>query len=85
GGIVRSSFVVDGNLDQVGCVRLPVPYEISAFVLAPGGRYQSTVTTMTDGGSNYPLEIGITATPPQPSAPPISSPDGCFPKPTGPG
>ncbi len=84
GGIVRSSFVVDGNLDQVGCVRLPVPYEISAFVLAPGSRYQSTVTTMTDGGSNYPLEIGITATPPQPSAPPISSPDGCFPKPAAP-
>jgi len=81
GGIVRSSFIVDGNLNEVGCVRLPVPYQVSAFVLAPGGKYQATVTTMTDGGSNYPLEIGITATPPQPAAPPISSQDGCFPKP----
>jgi hypothetical protein len=80
GGIVRSSFLVDGNLEDVGCVRVPVPYQIAAFTLAPGGRYQSTVTTMTDGGSNYPVEIGMTSTPPLPTAPPISSPQGCFPK-----
>lgn len=82
GGIVRSSFLVDGQVQQVGCVRDPHErYEIAAFALAPGGRYQLQVSSMTDGGSNYPIEIGLTQTPPQPSAPPISSPDGCFPKP----
>ncbi|HET9096122.1 MAG TPA: hypothetical protein VFN37_05645, partial [Candidatus Baltobacteraceae bacterium] len=35
----------------------------------------------TDGGSNYPLEVGLSAAAPQPSAPPITAPDGCFPKP----
>jgi hypothetical protein len=37
---------------------------------------------MTDGGSFYPVEIGVTETTPQPSAPPITAPDGCFPSPT---
>jgi hypothetical protein len=36
---------------------------------------------MTDGGSFYPVEIGITGTPPTPATPAISAPDGCFPKP----
>ncbi|HEY5340489.1 MAG TPA: hypothetical protein VIK27_05625, partial [Candidatus Aquilonibacter sp.] len=81
GGIVRSSFLVDGVLHQVGCVRDPaVRYAIAAFALAPESRYQLTVDTMTDGGSNYPVEVGLTTTPPQPKAPPISAPDGCFPK-----
>jgi len=84
GGIVRSTFLVDGNLAEVGCVRLSVPYQIQAFELAAGGRYQVNVQTMTDGGSNYPLEVGMTATPPVASAPPISGPDGCFPKPGAP-
>ena len=80
GGIVRSSFLVDGAVVDVGCVRQSIPYQIQAFQLAPGGKYQLNVQTMTDGGSNYPLEIGITAIVPQPTAPPISSPTGCFPK-----
>ncbi len=84
GGIVRSSFVVDGSLVQIGCVREPVPYQIAAFALAPQSTYQAVVQTMTDGGSNYPLEVGVTATPPQPTAPPISSSEGCFPKPNAP-
>ncbi len=82
GGVVRSSFLVDGNLVEVGCVRLnTVRYQIAAFTLQPNQRYQLNVQTMTDGGSNYPLEVGLTVTPPQPSAPAISAPDGCFPKP----
>jgi hypothetical protein len=82
GGIVRSSFLVDGVLRQVGCVRDSAQrYLVSAFQLAPGGRYQLSVATMPDGGSNYPLEVGLTGTEPQPAAPPISSPQGCFPKP----
>ena len=84
GGVVRSSFLVDGAIVQVGCVREPVPYQISAFALAPQSKYRAVVQTMTDGGSNYPIEVGVTAIPPQPAAPPISAPDGCFPKPNAP-
>jgi hypothetical protein len=82
GGIVRSSFLVDGELRQIGCVRdSHQRYEIAAFELMPGKRYQLSVATMTDGGSNYPIDVGLTGVAPQPSAPPISAPDGCFPKP----
>lgn len=81
GGIVRSSFLVDNALIDVGCVRLPIPYQIAAYTLAPNQTYRVVLQTMTDGGSNYPLEVGVTTTAPQPSAPPISSADGCFPKP----
>lgn len=83
GGVVRSSFLIDGVQPpvQVGCVRVSVPYQVGAPIeLAPGASRQLVVQTMTDGGSNYPLEVGVTATPPQPAAPPISAPDGCFPK-----
>ncbi len=81
GGVVRSSFLVDGTLADIGCVRVPMRYQIAAFVLAPGGRYHMNVLTMTDGSSNYPIEVGLSTTAPEPSAPPISAPDGCFPKP----
>ncbi len=83
-GIARASFLVDGNLVELGCVRRPVPYQISAFSLVPGQTSRALIQTMTDGGSFYPVEIGVTASPPQPSAPPIFSPDGCFPKPVPP-
>lgn len=81
GGVLRSSFLVDGTLIEVGCVRVPVPYQIAAYTLAPNQTYRLLVQTMTDGGSNYPAEVGVTGTPPQASPPPISAPDGCFPKP----
>ncbi len=80
-GPARSAFIVDNNLVELGCVRESAPYQISAFELAPGQTYHSVVQTMTDGGSFYPAEIGLTATPPRPGAPPINAPDGCFPKP----
>ncbi len=80
-GPARASFLIDGNLVDVGCVRLPAPYQITSFDLAPGQTYRTAVRTMTDGGSFYPAEIGLTATPPKPTAPPITAPDGCFPKP----
>ena len=80
-GVARASFLVDGNLVQVGCVRTPVPYQVATFALAPHQTTRSFVQTMTDGGSFYPIEIGVTATPPQPEAPPMAAPDGCFPKP----
>ncbi len=80
GGVVRSSFLVDNNLVDMGCVRVPKPYQISAFTLQPNKTYRLNVQTMTDGGSNYPLEIGVTPNTPEPSPPPITAPDGCFPR-----
>ncbi|HZV76646.1 MAG TPA: hypothetical protein VFF63_02665 [Candidatus Babeliales bacterium] len=80
-GPARGAFLIDGSLVEVGCVRLPTPYQVAAFPLAAGQTYHTTVATMTDGGSFYPAEIGVSATAPQPSAPPINAPDGCFPKP----
>lgn len=82
GGPVRSSFLVDGTLQTVGCVRVPNRYAIEAFQVAPQSTTSLDVLTMTDGGSNYPLEVGVTATPPLSAAPPIDAPDGCFPKPS---
>ncbi len=79
-GIARSSFLVNGSLVELGCVRQPVPYQIAALTLPPG-QTRATLETMTDGGSFYPVEVGVTATPPTPAAPPINAPDGCFPKP----
>lgn len=82
GGVVRSSFLVNGSLVQIGCARLSNRYQIGDPVtLAPHATMHLPVQTMTDGGSNYPLEVGLTATPPLPTAPPIAAPDGCFPKP----
>jgi hypothetical protein len=80
GGVVRSSFLVNGTLVQVGCARVSERYQIGQPFSVNPGKAQITVQTMTDGGSNYPLEVGLTATPPQPSPPPINAPDGCFPK-----
>jgi hypothetical protein len=84
GGDVRSSFLVNGTLVDVGCVRVPNHYLIATTELAPHAVGVFDVVTMTDGGSNYPLEIGVSATPPLPQAPAISAADGCFPKPGGP-
>jgi hypothetical protein len=80
-GPARGSFLISGNLLDIGCVRVPSPYQITSFELAPGQTYHTTVQTMTDGGSFYPAQIGLTSTPPQSAAPPINAPDGCFPKP----
>lgn len=82
GGPVRSSFLVNGQLVQLGCARVPNRYQIGdPIVVQPGAKLSLPVQTMTDGGSNYPLEVGLTATPPQPTVPPMTAPDGCFPKP----
>lgn len=79
-GIARASFLVNGSLVEIGCVRNPVPYQVAALTLSPGQTSRATLETMTDGGSFFPVEIGVTATPPTPTAPPINAPDGCFPK-----
>lgn len=83
GGVVRSSFLIDGALKELGCVRVSAPYELAAFQLQPRSTSRVVVQTMTDGGSNYPAQVGISAAAPTPSPPPVSAPEGCFPKPQG--
>jgi hypothetical protein len=80
GGPVRSSFVVDGQFKELGCVRMPQQYWITTYQLPPHSTGTSTTVTMTDGGSFYPLEFGVTDTQPLPYTPPVGSPDGCSPK-----
>jgi hypothetical protein len=79
GGPVRSTFVVDGQLKEIGCVRLSQPYWVATYQLPAQSSGMSTTVTMTDGGSWYPLEYGVSQTPPQPYTPPVGSPDGCSP------
>jgi hypothetical protein len=82
GGPVRSSFLINGTppLADIQCARASERYQI-APITAPPGAMTIQLQTMTDGGSFYPLEVGLTATPPSPVPPPISAPNGCFPKP----
>jgi hypothetical protein len=79
GGPVRSSFIVDGQLKEVGCVRLAQPYWFMTYQLAPHSTSASTTLTMPDGGSFYPLEFGVSGTMPFPYTPPVGSAAGCSP------
>lgn len=79
GGPVRSTFVVDGQMKELGCVRLPQPYWVTTYQLPAQSRGMSTTVTMTDGGSWYPLEYGVSATQPLPYTPRVGTPDGCSP------
>jgi hypothetical protein len=79
GGPVRSSFVVDGTLKELGCVRLQQQYWVTTYQLPARSSGASTTVTMTDGGSFYPIEYGVSSTPPQPYTPPAGTPDGCSP------
>ncbi len=79
GGPVRGTFYVDGQLKELGCVRLPQPYWITTYQLPPHSTGATTTVTMTDGGSFYPVEFGVMETQPQPYTPPVGSPDGCSP------
>jgi len=78
-GPVRSSFLVDGQLKELGCVRMPQPYWIATYQVPAHSNGISTTVTMTDGGSFYPLEFGVTDTQPLPYTPPVGTPDGCSP------
>jgi len=91
GGPARAAYLVDNDpaqLKELGCatsVRTPTDaphrYLIAAYELPARSNQTHTLLTMTDGGSNLPLEIGVTGVPPELNAPPIGSPEGCFPKP----
>lgn len=79
GGPVTSTFLVDGRLKELGCVRMPQPYWVATYQLPANSKSSSTTVTMTDGGSFYPLEFGVTTTQPLPYTPPVGTPDGCSP------
>jgi len=85
-GPVRSSYLIDNDITpfELGCVRAQNPmarYLLRSYALPPRTSVQSRVLTMSEGGSNYPITIGVTAVAPEPTAPPISAANGCFPKP----
>jgi hypothetical protein len=82
GGPVRGTFLVDGQLKELGCARLPQPYWITTYQLPAHSTGATTTVTMTDGGSFYPVEFGVTETQPLPYTPPMGSPDGCSPNAT---
>ena len=81
GGSVRSTFVVDGQFRELDCARLARPYGVMTYRLPPHSTGASTTVTMTDGGSSYPLEFGVTEERPFPYIPPAGAPDGCSPPP----
>lgn len=90
GGPARASYLIDNESlpIELGCATSsrsatdpPHRYLIRAFTLAPGASETHVVRTMTDGGSNLPIVLGAGITAPQLTTPPISAPDGCFPKP----
>lgn len=79
GGPLRSTLVLDGQLKEMGCVRLQQPYWVGTYQLAAHSTGVSTTVTMPDGGSFYPAELGVMDTPPAPYTPPVGTPDGCSP------
>ena len=79
GGAVRSTFLVDGQLKEVGCARLAQPYWFMTYSVPPGTTGDARLVTMADGGSFYPLEIGVTQTAPVWNTPPVGATDGCSP------
>ena len=90
GGPVRATYLLDGSATptELGCGTSPPTatsparrYLIGQFDVAPHSAQTHTMWTMTEGGSNYPLVIGLTTNPPEPQTPPIFGPEGCFPKP----
>lgn len=85
-GPVRSSYLIDNDATpfEYGCVRAQNPmvrYRLRSYSLPPRTTVQSRILTMSEGGSNYPITIGVSAVAPESTAPPISAPNGCFPKP----
>jgi hypothetical protein len=78
-GPVRSTFIVDGHVKELGCVRLKQPYYVTTYALPPHSNSATTTVTMTDGGAFYPIEYGVTDVAPFPFTPPVGSTDGCSP------
>jgi hypothetical protein len=73
-------FSGDPRPTEIPCVLEPNRYTIKAFALAPGETRDVTGEYMTDGTSSFPLQFGMTSTPPSPPPGPYS-PDACNPRP----
>ncbi len=77
---VTTTIAFDGDdaPTEVPCLTdLDTPYLVKRFTVPPGTTTVSGVY-LTDGGSHFPLELGLTATPPAPAA------DQCAAKPYSP-
>lgn len=64
---VTTTLAFDGDdaPTEVPClVDLDAHYLVKRFALAPGERRVVTGAFLTDGGSHFPLELGLTAIPP---------------------
>ena len=81
---VTTTIAFDGDSEplRLQCVKnATTRYLVRAFSVAPGGTERITGNYMTDGGSTYPLTLGLTATEPSALPPSMTAPDGCYPKP----
>ncbi|MBD5633144.1 MAG: hypothetical protein IAI49_01595 [Candidatus Eremiobacteraeota bacterium] len=72
-------FAGDAAPTELPCVYQPNRYLIRPFALAPNETRTVTASYMTDGASSFPLDFGLTATPPSPEPGPYS-PDACNPR-----
>jgi hypothetical protein len=62
---VTMFFTGDAAATMIPCIAdAATRYAIKAFALAPGEQRTVTGSFMTDGASTYPLDLGLTATPP---------------------
>lgn len=77
------NFTGDASPTRLQCAKQPERYLVHAFNVPANGNATITGTYMTDGGSTYPLDFGLTTTPPSPLPVSMTAPDGCFPKPAG--
>ncbi len=66
---------------RLQCAKQPERYLVRAFNVPVNGNATITGTYMTDGGSTYPLDFGLTSTLPSPLPASMIAADGCFPKP----
>jgi hypothetical protein len=71
-------FAGDPKPTEIACVVRPNRYAIRAIALAPGETRDVTGEYMTDGTASFPLQFGLTSTPPSPP-PGQYSPDACNP------
>ncbi len=74
-------FTGDSVPTRLQCAKQPERYLVRAFDVPADGNVTITGSYMTDGGSTYPLDFGLTSTPPSPLPVSMTAPDGCFPKP----
>ncbi|MBC5801161.1 MAG: hypothetical protein GIX03_10850 [Candidatus Eremiobacteraeota bacterium] len=77
------NFTGDPSPTRLQCAKQPERYLVRAFNVPANGNATISGTYMTDGGSTYPLDFGLTSTPPSPLPVSMTAPDGCFPKPAG--